>query len=123
MTVQATEAPLMPLGPARVRIARIEEGLRSEHQGTPYLNVHLEGVGGDAAGTALEQRLYLSEAAQPILATFINGLGLDASAEHDPQDFVGRELLVDIAERSYDAPDTGQPRTIREAEHFRAVED
>ena len=118
MTVSATSPALLPLGPNRVTIAAVDEGLRSEYKGTPYLNVHLENEDG-----ALEHRVYLSEAAQPILATFLAALGLDPEAEHDPQSFVGKALLVDVEEDTYDAPDNPNERTIRRATHPRPADD
>ena len=114
MTIQATQAPHLPLGPNHVKVTQVEEGLTSEYQGTPYLNVHLNNDNG-----VLEHRVYLSDKAQPLLADFLQALGLDPTAEHDPQDFVGRELLVDVEEDTYQAPDTGNERTIRRATHFR----
>ena len=110
MTISATAPALLPLGPNRVTVSAVDEGLESEYKGTPYLNVHLTNDNGE-----LEHRLYLSEAAQPILATFLAALGLDPEAEHDPQDFVGKSLLVDVEEDTYDAPDNANERTIRRA--------
>ena len=114
MTIQATAPALLPLGTQQVTIASVEEGLKSEYQGAPYLNVRLENEQG-----AIDQRLYLSEAAQAILAEFIRALGLDPAAEHDPQTFVGKSMIVDIEEEHYEAPDSGNERTIRRATHFR----
>ena len=118
MTISATERPFLNIGPAHVTVASVEDGLKSEYQGTEYINVRLENADG-----FVDQRFYLSEAGQPILASFIQALGLDPSEEHDTQDFVGRELLVDIEERTYEAPDTGQDRTIKQATHFRETSD
>ena len=117
MTISATAPALLPLGPNHVTISAVDEGLTSEYKGTPYLNVHLTNDNG-----ALEHRLYLSEAAQPILATFLAALGLDPEAEHDPQDFVGKTLLVDVEEDTYDAPDNANERTIRRATHPRPAD-
>ena len=118
MTIQTTERPFLPVGPAHVEVTSVDDDNRSEYQGVPYLNVRLENGEG-----FVEQRFYLSEAGQPILAEFIRALGLDPAAEHDTRDFVGRELLVDIEERTYEAPDTGQDRTIKQATHFRQTSD
>ena len=111
MTISATAPALLPLGPNHVTVAAVDEGLTSEYKGTPFLNVHLR----NDDGAQLEHRLYLSEAAQPILATFLAALSLDPEAEHDPQDFVGKSLLVDVEEDTYDAPDNANERTIRRA--------
>ena len=117
MTISAATPALLPLGPNHVTISAVEEGLKSEYKGTPYLNVHLTNDDG-----ALEHRLYLSEAAQPILATFLAALGVDPEAEHDPQDFVGKTLIVDVEEDTYDAPDSANDRTIRRAVHPRPAD-
>jgi len=118
MTIQTTERPFLPVGPAHVRVTSVDDANRSEYQGVPFLNVRLENDEG-----FVEQRFYLSEAGQPILGEFIRALGLDPSKEHDTQDFVGKELLVDVEERTYEAPDTGQDRTIKQATHFRETRD
>ena len=118
MKIKTTERPFLPLGPAHVRVTSVEDDQRSEYQGVPYLNVRLENEDG-----FVEQRFYLSEAGQPILAEFVRALGLDPAEEHDTQDFVGRELLVDIEDYTYEAPDTGSDRTIKQATHFRETSD
>lgn len=118
MTISASTPALLPLGPNHVTISAVDEDMHSEYKGTPYLNVHLRNDDGE-----LEHRLYLSEKAQPILATFLQALGLDPEAEHDPQDFVGKKLIVDVEEDTYDAPQTGNERTIRRAVHPRPAEE
>ncbi len=110
MTIQATEAPFLPLGPNHVTISAVDEDMHSEYKGTPYLNIHLTNENG-----ALEHRMYLSDKAQQIMADFIQALGLDPAAKHDPQDFVGKTLMVDVEEDTYTAPNTGNERTIRRA--------
>ncbi len=114
MKIKPTERPFLNVGPAHVKVTQVEDDQKSEYQGVPFLNVRLENEDG-----FMEQRFYLSEAGKPILAQFIQALGLDAEKEQDSQDFVGRELLVDIEERTYEAPDTGSDRTIKQATHFR----
>ena len=116
MKIHLTERPFLPLGPAHVTVTAVDDGGVSEYQGVPFVVARLENDGG-----FVEQRFYLSEAGQPILASFVRALGLDPEREHDTQDFVGRELLVDIEEHAYEAPDTGNERTLRQATHFRAT--
>ena len=118
MKIQTTERPFLALGPAHVTVTAVEDGGTSEYQGVPFIVARLENDEG-----FVEQRFYLSEAGQPILAEFIRALGLDPEEEHDTQEFVGRELLVDIEEHTYEAPDTGDDRTIRQATHFRKTRD
>ncbi len=114
MKIKTTERPYLALGPAHVAVVSVDDSNTSEYQGVPYLNIRLENDEGH-----LEQRFYLSEAGQPILAEFIRALGLDPSKEHDTKKFVGKELLIDVEEHTYEAPDTGDPRTIKQATHFR----
>ena len=114
MKIQTTERPFLPLGPNHVRVVSVDDTNKSEYQGVPYLNVRLENDEGQ-----LEQRFYLSDAGQPILGEFIRAIGLDPSEEHDTQDFVGRELLIDVEEHTYEAPDTGDERTIKQANRYR----
>lgn len=118
MKIQTTERPFLALGPAHVTVTSVEDGGTSEYQGVPFIVARLENE-----DRFVEQRFYLSEAGQPILAEFIRALGLDPEVEHDTQDFVGRELLVDVEEHTYEAPDTGDERTIRQATHFRETRD
>lgn len=114
MKLQTTERPFLNVGPAHVEVTKVEEGQKSEYQGIPYLNVRLENGDG-----FVEQRFYLSDAGQPILAQFIQALGMDPAEEVDTKDFVGKELTVDIEEHTYEAPDSGDERTIKQATHFR----
>ena len=115
MKIQATERPRLNLGTHRVSVEAVEHVAASEYQGVPYLNVRLENEEG-----YLEQRFYLSEAGQPILAGFIQALGLDPEQEHDTQDFVGKSLVLDVEEHTYTAPDNQQERTIKQGVHFRS---
>lgn len=116
MKIHLTERPFLPLGPAHVTVTAVDDGGVSEYRGVPFVVARLENDEG-----FVEQRFYLSEAGQPILASFVRALGLDPDRDHDTQDFVGRALLVDVAEHTYEAPDTGDERTVRQATHFRAA--
>ena len=117
MKIKATAPPRLPLGSQLVKIVAVDQVEASEYQGVPYLNVQLENGKG-----SLEQRFYLSEAGQPILASFIQALGLDPALEHQSESLVGRSLQVDIEEHTYRAPDDNNERTIKQATHFQSVD-
>ena len=118
MKIQTQERPFLAIGPAHVKVTRVEDAQQSEYQGVPFITVRMENEEG-----FVDQRFYLSEAGEPILGEFVRAIGMKPTEEHDTQDYVGKELLIDVEERTYEAPDTGQDRTIKQATHFRRTSD
>lgn len=114
MKVQVQEKPRLQNGRHVVTITEISEG-KSEYKGIPFFAARMESEEG-----FVEQRFYDSEPSQPILAELMRAVGLDGQ-ELDTKNLVGKELSVEVHERSYPDPDTGVEKTITEAGHFRRV--
>lgn len=113
MKVNIHEKPFLSEGRHTVKITEVSEG-KSEHKGVPFFNCRLENAEG-----FVNQRFYLSEPGQPILAAFMNALGIEKE-NVDTKELKGKVLSVEVSERSYEDPD-GEQKTILQAENFRTA--
>lgn len=111
MKVNIHEKPYLTEGRHTVKITEVEDG-RSEHKDVPFFNCRLENEEG-----FINQRFYLSEPGQPILAAFKEAVGLEKD-EFDTKELKGKTLSVQVGERTYEDPD-GDKKTILQASHFR----
>ncbi|NJB86878.1 hypothetical protein GGR26_002655 [Lewinella marina] len=114
MKVKVNEKPRLQHGRHVVTITEITEG-KSEYKGIPFFAARMETDEG-----FVEQRFYDSEPSQPVLAELMRAVGLEGKTL-DTEKLVGKQLSVEVHERTYPDPDTGQEKTITEAGHFRAV--
>ena len=113
MKLKIDEKPFLPNGRHLVEITEIEEG-KSENKDIPFINCRLENEDG-----FVNQRFYLSEPGQPILASFLKAVGIDKK-EVDSKELKGKTLSVEVEERSYEDAE-GKEKTIKQATHFEAV--
>ncbi|WP_276497143.1 hypothetical protein [Pontibacter litorisediminis] len=113
MKLKIDEKPFLPEGRHVVKITEVEEG-RSENKDIPFINCRLENEDG-----FVNQRFYLSEPGQPILASFLKALGIHKQ-EVDSKELKGKSLSVEVEERTYEDAE-GKEKTIRQATHFEAV--
>lgn len=113
MKLKIDEKPFLPNGQHVVEITQVEEG-KSENKNIPFINCRLENEDG-----FVNQRFYLSEPGQPILASFLKALGIDKK-EVDSKELKGKTLSVEVEERTYEDPE-GKEKTIKQATHFEAV--
>lgn len=111
MKVNITEKPFLPNGRHVVKITEVAEG-KSENKNVPFINCRLENEEG-----FVNQRFYLSEPGQPILASFFKAVGL-AGKEVDTKELKGKTLSVEVEERTYEDAE-GKEKTIKQASHFR----
>jgi hypothetical protein len=111
MKVKIDEKPFLSEGRHVVTITEVEEG-RSENKDIPFFNCRLENEAG-----FVNQRFYLSEPGQPILAAFMKAVGLEGN-EFDTKELKGKTLSVEVEERSYEDAE-GKGKTIKQATHFR----
>lgn len=114
MKVNIHEKPFLPDGRHTVTITEVEEG-KSEHKNIPFFNCRLENEEG-----FVNQRFYLSEPGQPILASFLKAVGIDKK-EVDTKQLTGKTLSVEVEERSYENP-SGKHKTIKQATDFQPAE-
>ncbi|RDV14492.1 hypothetical protein DXT99_13890 [Pontibacter diazotrophicus] len=113
MKLKIDEKPFLPDGRHVVQITEVEEG-KSENKEVPFINCRLENEDG-----FVNQRFYLSEPGQPILASFLKAVGIE-KAEVDSKELKGKTLSVEVEERSYEDAD-GKEKTIKQATHFAPV--
>src|SRR5688572_22744329 len=98
MKLKIEEKPFLSNGRHVVEITQIEEG-KSENKDIPFINCRLENEDG-----FVNQRFYLSEPGQPILASFLKAVGIDKK-EVDSKELKGKTLSVEVEERSYEDSD------------------
>jgi len=113
MKLKINEKPFLSEGRHVVEITEIEEGT-SENKDIPFFNCRLENEEG-----FVNQRFYLSEPGQPILAAFLKAAGIEGK-EVDTQELKGKKLSVEVEERTYEDAE-GKEKTIKQATHFRQV--
>lgn len=113
MKLKIDEKPFLPNGRHVVQITEVEEG-KSENKEIPFINCRLENEDG-----FVNQRFYLSEPGQPILASFLKAVGIEKE-EVDSKELKGKTLSVEVEERSYEDAD-GKEKTIKQATHFKHV--
>lgn len=113
MKLNINEKPFLTEGRHTVTITEVEEGT-SENKEVPFINCRLENEEG-----FVNQRFYLSDPGQPILASFLKAVGLE-KAEVDSKELKGKSLSVEVEERSYEDAD-GKEKTIKQATHFEKV--
>jgi hypothetical protein len=111
MKVNIHEKPFLENGRHTVKITEIEDG-KSEHKDVPFFNCRLENEEG-----FINQRFYLSEPGQPILASFLKVVGVEKE-EFNTKDLKGKTLSVEVEERTYEDPN-GKEKTIKQATHFK----
>ncbi|TXK48158.1 hypothetical protein FVR03_08295 [Pontibacter qinzhouensis] len=113
MKLKIEEKPFLPEGRHMVTITEVEEG-KSENKGVPFINCRLENKDG-----FVNQRFYLSEPGQPILASFLKALGIEKT-EVDTKELKDKALSVEVEERTYEDAE-GKEKTIKQATHFEPV--
>src|SRR5688572_13725705 len=109
MKVKINEKPFLAEGRHVVTITEVEEG-KSENKDIPFFNCRLENEEG-----FVNQRFYLSEPGQPILAGFLQAVGISGQ-EFDTKQLKGKTLSVEVEERSYEDAE-GKGKTIKQASH------
>ncbi len=113
MKVKINEKPFLEDGRHIVTVTEVEEG-KSENKDIPFFNLRLENEEG-----FVNQRFYLSEPGKPILAGFLQAVGITGN-EFDTRQLKGKTLSVEVAEHSYEDAE-GKSKTIKQATHFQAT--
>ncbi|WPP52993.1 hypothetical protein [Catalinimonas niigatensis] len=114
MKVELNEKPFLENGRHKVSITKVESG-RSEHKDVPFFNCRFENEEG-----FVNHRFYLNEPGQPIMAELFHAVGID-DKRADTDQLKGKELSIEVHERTYDDPESGKEKTIKAARHFKAV--
>ncbi len=115
MKIKINEKPFLEDGRHMVTITEVNEGT-SENKGVPFFSCRFENDEG-----FVNQRFYQSEPSMPILASLLRAVGMEVKEGKtiDTQKLVGKQLSVEVGERTYADPESGKEKTIKEATHFK----
>jgi len=107
----------LPDGRHTVEITDIEEGT-SEHQNVPFFAVRFENEDG-----FVNQRFYNSPAGLPIILGLYEAVGIkpQEGKDLDTKQLIGKQVSIEVGDRNYTDPATGNDRTLRQASGFQAV--
>jgi hypothetical protein len=107
----------LPDGRHTVEITDIEEGT-SEHQNVPFFAVRFENEEG-----FVSQRFYNSPAGLPIILGLYEAVGIqpEEGKDLDTKQLLGKQVSIEVGDRSYTDPATGNERTLRQASGFQGV--
>lgn len=108
------EKSLLADGQQQVTITDIEEG-SSENKGIPFFAVRFENDEG-----YVSHRFYQSEAGMPAIIGLFEAVGIEPKAgkDLDTSKLMGKELMIEVGERSYNDPVTHNERTLKQAVNF-----
>jgi hypothetical protein len=115
--VDNQEKGFLPDGRHTVEITDIEEGI-SEHQQVPFFAARMENEDG-----FVTQRFYNSPAGKPIILSLYSAVGIKPEGDHDldTKQLIGKRLSVEVSDHTYNEPNSGQERSIRQATGFRSA--
>ncbi|UHG93938.1 hypothetical protein [Spirosoma oryzicola] len=105
---------LLTDGQQNVSITDIEEG-SSEHKQIPFFAVRFENEDG-----YISHRFYQSAAGMPAIIGLFEAVGIqvEEGKELDTKQLIGKELTIEVGERSYTDPETHNERTLKQAVNF-----
>lgn len=105
---------LLPDGRQEVTITHIDEG-SSEYKGIPFFAVRFENDEG-----YISQRFYQSPAGMSSIVSLFESVGLpvEEGKDLDTKQLVGKQLAIEVGERSYTDPETHNERTLKQAMNF-----
>lgn len=110
------DKPLLADGQHEVTITHIDEG-SSEYRSIPFFAVRFESENG-----YVSHRFYLSPAGMPAVVSLFErvGLAVNVGDELDTKQLIDKTLTIEVGERSYNDPETGNERTLKQAVDFLA---
>lgn len=108
------DKPLLADGNHTVTITHIDEGT-SENKGVPFFAVRFENEEG-----YVSHRFYQSQAGMASIVGLFEQAGIEVKggAELDTKQLVGKQVDIEVGERSYTDPETGNERTLKQAMNF-----
>jgi hypothetical protein len=114
---EGLDKPFLNDGRHEVEITHIDEG-ESEYKRIPFIACRFENEEG-----FVTQRFYISQAGMPILMALCQAAGVKAEAkkELDTSKLLGKKLSIEVGDYTYNDPETGNERTLKQASAFEAV--
>ncbi|GAB4017467.1 hypothetical protein [Spirosoma koreense] len=111
---QGQAKTLLTDGQHEVTITHIDEGT-SEHKGVPFFAVRFENEDG-----YVSHRFYQSQAGMPAIVGLFEQAGIDVKEgkELDTKQLLGKVVTIEVGERAYTDPETGNERTLKQAINF-----
>ncbi|MBD2756791.1 hypothetical protein [Spirosoma validum] len=105
---------LLADGRQHVTITDIEEGA-SEYKEIPFFAVRFENDEG-----YVSHRFYQSPAGMPAIISLFDeaGIPVQEGKELDTKQLIGKELTIEVGERSYTDPQSHNERTLKQAINF-----
>ncbi|MBO0936908.1 hypothetical protein J2I47_10165 [Fibrella sp. HMF5335] len=114
---EGLDKPFLPDGRHEVEITHVDEG-KSEYKGVPFFACRMENEDG-----FVSQRFYTSAAGMPIIMDLFRAVGLEIKADKklDTNQLIGKKLSVEVGDYTYNDPENGNERTLKQASHFEAA--
>ncbi len=105
---------LLPDGTQQVTITSIDEG-SSEYKGIPFFAARFENDNG-----YVSHRFYQSPAGMPAIISLFEMAGVEVKEgkELDTKQLIGKTMTIEVGDRSYNDPETGNERTLKQAVNF-----
>lgn len=105
---------LLADGRQTVTITHVDEGT-SENKGIPFFAARFENEEG-----YISQRFYQSPAGMSSIVSLFERVGIpvEEGKDLDTKQLVGKELTIEVGERSYTDPETHNERTLKQAMDF-----
>ncbi|MGF7216300.1 DNA-binding XRE family transcriptional regulator [Spirosoma lacussanchae] len=108
------DKPLLADGHHSVTITHIDEGT-SENKGVPFFAARFENEDG-----YVSHRFYQSQAGMASIVGLFEqaGIAVEEGKELDTKQLIGKQVDIEVGERSYTDPETGNERTLKQAMNF-----
>jgi len=114
---KGADKPFLADGRHTVEITQIDEG-SSEYKDVPFFACRFENEDG-----FVNQRFYLSPAGMPILLGLFKAVGIEVQdgEQLDTKQLLHKKVSIEVDERTYEVPESGNERTLKQAGNFQAV--
>ncbi|GAB3990692.1 hypothetical protein GCM10028807_18460 [Spirosoma daeguense] len=111
---EGQEKSLLADGRQLVTITHIDEG-KSEYKDIPFFAVRFENDEG-----YVSHRFYQSQAGMPAIISLFEEVGIpvESGKDLDTKQLLGKQLTIEVGERSYTDPETQNERTLKQAVNF-----
>jgi hypothetical protein len=111
---EGQDKPYLTNGRHIVEITDIVEG-NSEHKGVPFFSCRFENEDG-----FITSRFYYSEPGLPIIIDLFKkaGIEVEEGKELNTEALLNKKVSIMVDDRTYDDPNTGQSKTIKQASDF-----